>query len=178
MEVYCSTFPLVGRLVGAPRPFHEGGPEEDCRSQLSFPFWTGDHHTGNRGLCEFPTTDFCVRRGGWEEPINPCPFSSGSWQRFLLRLVSTLPHLIWVRDGSQIWDQESGCRYILGDLVGWIYPELTALERWWRQMQFARGFPRFSSGRSPASNEVATWCCYPVTSGSWWCDQNCGGPNM
>ena len=28
------------------------------------------------------TTDFCVRRGGWEEPINPCPFSSGSWQRF------------------------------------------------------------------------------------------------
>ena len=110
VEVYCSTFPLVGRLVGAPRPFHEGGPEEDCRSQLSFPFWTGDHHTGNRGLCEFPTTDFCVRRGGWGEPINPCPFSSGSWQRFLLRLVSTLPHLIWVRDGSQIWDQESGYR--------------------------------------------------------------------
>ena len=82
MEVYCSSFPLVGRLVGASCPFHEGGPEEDCRSKLSFPFWTGDHHTRNRGLCEFPTTDFCVRRGGWEEPINTCPFFSGSWQRF------------------------------------------------------------------------------------------------
>ena len=49
--------------------------------------------------------------------------------------------------------------------------------RSWRQTQFVKMW-KFRSGRSPASNELATWCCYPAISRSWWCGQNPGGPNM
>ena len=168
--------PMAERLVGTIDPFNQVVIEEDLWKTFPHSHRVGDHTAWGRILCQLKTIDLCFRWSRCRESSHTSPFSPWPcW--WVLREVNPYPTGIWQWPSSPLCNATVAPGQILGNLVQWLYQELTSVAWCSGEVWPLGGLSCPRAGLPATSVKVAPGCYNTAISGPWRSGQNRWGQN-